>query len=399
MNRILTAVTIFFLLIGLISCSSENAGTENNNPWEKQWGSGSIDKARSIAIDSSSNILVFGNTSGSFYGEWIGGYFDMFLVKFDSDGNELWSKQWGTIFGDEARVVAVDSEDNIIATGISGGSGENSEIPDSIMFLTKFDTSGNNLWTKNFGPDDKLFPHSVTVDKENNIFVAGYYLERGMAVLLKFNKEGNKLWEKQFCTPNTWNEARAVTLDSKGNAFVTGTTGGDIEDNIPDKEKMFIIKFNKDGDQLWVQTFDYMDTGIALAVDSFDSVISIGNDGYDAYLTKFDSGGNKIWEISQNISLTLLYPDRSGNILAAGSSSIHKPFIIKYDNEGNILWTDEFDFENKPYGYISSISNDSSDNTFVVGNTGNGFRDKNKDMPEIFLKKYPLQNMSEQTIE
>lgn len=389
MNRVLILTAVFLLLTVSISCSSENAGnTEetgiNDDSWEKQWGSGTIDEAKSIAADSSDSVYVLGNTGGSFYGEWLGGYFDIFLVKFDSDGNELWGKQWGTICGDSARAATVDSSDSVIVTGFVCADNNS----DHIMFLTKFDHTGKELWTKNIGLDYEIIPHSVTVDKEDDIFVAGYY-RSGTVVLFKFDREGNELWERQFGTLETWDEGRSIAVDSKGNAFVTGTTGGDVEDNNPGGEKMFLIKFNKDGEQLWVKTFDHMETGIALAVDNSDNVIVIGENDHEACLTKFSNDGNIIWEVPQNRYIASVSVEKSGDILVGGSSSTSKPMIMKYDNTGNDLWTKEFDFENKPFGYISSISTGSSGNIFVAGNVGDGL-DKYTEMENLFLVKIPF---------
>ncbi|HSW60278.1 MAG TPA: 3-methyl-2-oxobutanoate hydroxymethyltransferase [bacterium] len=342
--------------------NDEDVSTENDN-WEKQWGSGTIDEAKSIAVDSSDSVYVLGNTLGSFYGEWLGGYFDIFLVKFDRDGNELWGKQWVTICGEDARAVAVDSLNHVVITGLVCA--DNNK--DRIMFVAKFDQTGKELWTKKVENYYANYPHSVAIDKEDNIFVAGY--DGSMMTLYKFDHDGNELWKKQFGTFDTWNVGRAVGVDSKGNAFVTGTKDGDNEEG--SYGFMFLAKFNEDGDQLWVKTIDRGGIGISLTVDNSDNVVLIGENDYDAWLTKFDNEGNKIWEITQKAdykdSYASLYADKSGNIIVAGSSVNRKPLIVKYNDAGKELRKKEFGLDNKQRGAFDLISIGNSENIYLVG--------------------------------
>ena len=57
--------------------------------WTKQLGTSSRDYATGVASDSSGKVYVGGNTNGGLDGNSSAGGFDLFVVKYDSDGNKL----------------------------------------------------------------------------------------------------------------------------------------------------------------------------------------------------------------------------------------------------------------------------------------------------------------------
>ena len=57
--------------------------------WTKQLGTASDDEASGVATDSSGNVYVTGYTRGGLDGNSSAGNSDLFVVKYDSDGNKL----------------------------------------------------------------------------------------------------------------------------------------------------------------------------------------------------------------------------------------------------------------------------------------------------------------------
>ena len=100
-----------------------------------------------IAIDSASNLYVTGFSSGSFDGNSNLGGSDNILVKYNSAGTKLWSRQFGTNKDEEGpQKIAIDSSDNIFITGKTKGAldGNTSDGSEDI-FLMKYNTSGDKL--------------------------------------------------------------------------------------------------------------------------------------------------------------------------------------------------------------------------------------------------------------
>jgi hypothetical protein len=112
--------------------------------WTRQFGSELRDAGYGVAVDGSGNIYVAGETSGSLEGNENAGGTDLFLVKYDTAGNRIWTRQFGSadpnVTGIEVSGdVAVDESGNAYVTGHVSGTLDGSTysmFPDA--FLVKF---------------------------------------------------------------------------------------------------------------------------------------------------------------------------------------------------------------------------------------------------------------------
>ncbi len=93
----------------------------------------------------------------------------------------------------------------------------NSAYPDSDMFFSKLDTSGNFIWTKFFGGPYLDQVCNLTTDVIGNLIIGGYYSEEitiedttlispyGItkeAIVAKFDGDGNLIWALDGKGPN-----------------------------------------------------------------------------------------------------------------------------------------------------------------------------------------------------
>ena len=102
------------------------------------------------------------------------GSYDIFLVKYNSSGTKQWTKQSSTSGKSYGKEVTVDSAGNIYVTGAtSSGLDGNTHIGNYDIFLTKYNSSGARQWTKQFGTSSADWGQGVTVDSAGNIYVAG----------------------------------------------------------------------------------------------------------------------------------------------------------------------------------------------------------------------------------
>ena len=90
---------------------------------------------------------------------------DIFIRKYDLSGNEMWTSQFG---GGGATSIAVNS------TGVYVAGSGGSTIPGQAgsQFLRKYDASGNAIWTRQFGGYLEDFARGVAVDA-TGVYVAG----------------------------------------------------------------------------------------------------------------------------------------------------------------------------------------------------------------------------------
>ena len=172
--------------------------------WIRQFGTFANDHATDVAVDTSGNIYVAGETVGALPGQTSSGDWDVFVRKYDGSGSELWTRQFGTFATDHTTDVAIDASGNVYAAGYTGGAlpGQSSSGFDD-AFVRKYDGSGNELWTMQFGTSTYDYAESVAVDASGNIYVAGETLgallgqtsSGGLdAFVRKYDSSSNELW-------------------------------------------------------------------------------------------------------------------------------------------------------------------------------------------------------------
>ena len=138
---------LFFGLI-IVSCKSPDGGSDssdNSTTWSgtQQLGTSSGEVGYGVTVDSSGNIYVTGRTGGALDSIANSGSSDIFLVKYDSTGEKLWTKLLGTSSDDYGFGVTVDSSDNIYVTGYTAGGLDNNSNSGSLdIFLVKFNSDG-----------------------------------------------------------------------------------------------------------------------------------------------------------------------------------------------------------------------------------------------------------------
>lgn len=146
--------------------------------------------------------------------------------------------------------------------------------------------------------------------------------------------------------------ARALSLDSQGNAIVTGFMFVQVDDNLF-SPRWLTIKYDPDGNELWVRTF-FEGFGSAASsaehveIDGDDNVIVAGAvaGGDDWAIVKYDAAGNELWtEVIDLNSSYLTEPDDlavdgEGNIYLTGEKGAGEDVAVtvKYDADGNQQW-------------------------------------------------------------
>jgi hypothetical protein len=124
------------------------------------------DKAYDMVVDRSGNIVVAGSSVGNNTNT------DYAITRYDNNGNELWTERYNgpASAEDVARSVQIDSFGNIYASGWSRGDGVRYDFA-----TIKYDADGNQLWTVRYdGPasgHDKVY--AIDVDGSGNTYVTG----------------------------------------------------------------------------------------------------------------------------------------------------------------------------------------------------------------------------------
>lgn len=275
----------------------------------RQLGTPREDLAAGLAVDGQGNFYVAGSTRGDLDGnlnaDASGQTFDLFLVKFDTLGNRLFTRQFGTPGDDLATSVAVDADGNVYVAGVTAAGLDgnvNSDPPGSTdLFVMKFDPAGTKLVTRQRGSVGGKFGEltgQMVVDSAGGVYVAGSTdgsmdgnanLGGRDALLVKFDSALNWLFTKQFGTEKQ-DAAAAVAVDPGGSVYVTGHTFGGLDGNVNADpagvtSDLFLLKLDSAGNPLFTKQVGTVesDGGLGLAIDGTGSIFVAGfsNSGLD----------------------------------------------------------------------------------------------------------------------
>jgi hypothetical protein len=109
---------------------------------------------------------------------------DIFICKFDPNGNFIWAKSIGGANYDYCKEINVDENGNVFATGFFQGTADFDPSPSifnltssgsSDIFITKLDSSGNFLWANKIGGTGDDRGQSLKTDKSGNIIISGAF--------------------------------------------------------------------------------------------------------------------------------------------------------------------------------------------------------------------------------
>jgi len=348
--------------------------------WLVGAGGNMHDDGNAVSVDASGGVYITGSFQWSInFGPVVlqnidhtgYGSRDVFLAKYDSDGNFKWATSAQGMDYDEPRSLSADDDGNVYVTGYFNSRSiafDNIVVPnyDSAspaqylprdIFIAKYNTNGDAIWAKVAGGSDNDDSRSLVVNNDADIYLTGDF------------------------------ESRFVTFDSiiLANSDTTSRT------------EIFLAKYNTNGDLLWAQCAagPGEDYGCAIAVDSGGFVyqaghysgasldfgnLSIQNSGYQpVFVTKYSPDGEALWALQssmnswiQNLSLDIFRPGDPGMYVAGkftgqisfGSDTIHDTgsFIARfgendYSNIQNDISAPQVSLFPNPADHILNIEN------------------------------------------
>lgn len=229
--------------------------SDGGNVWKRQLGGTNWDRGYAIAVDSNDDILVTGYTASTqFNGQDNNGSNDAYIIKYNSAGTLLWTRLLGTTEAEYAQGIAVDSSNNIYVAGNTLGDMDgNVSLGGWDAFLTKYTSNGAFLWTSTYGGEFTDSAHDVIVDSSDGVYMTG---QIGNATsgsdmfdyyLVKYDASGSELWDLQHDSlyGNIRHErGYHLALDTAENIFVNGTTYGSfVSVQASASNKVFVAKY------------------------------------------------------------------------------------------------------------------------------------------------------------
>jgi hypothetical protein len=278
--------------------------------WQKQiQEAADSSTAHDVCIDGDDNIIVIFNQDDAVD---LGDYVN--IIKFDSNGNEIWKKLYSSSILSTRTYDAFDLVDNTVGSGTFEGNAVQvisaTNVPDRQTTTWTLEESSNAgaTWTTTativgFGYDSGLDRYY-------------YYVSAGApAVTLSFETKDYRLTTQSV---NTFMEAAGAVTDGT-HIYVTGAWNANDSD--PDNETTFILKVSgTDGTVAWAESIRFEegapDEAYGMEIDTAGNLILVGvvrfpdqNGPNAAYVSKYSGvNGSHIWSrVILNIDIEASY--------------------------------------------------------------------------------------------
>jgi hypothetical protein len=248
-----------------------------NIVWSRQLGSSANDELWRVRGTADGEIYIAGFTEGDLARPIVGNY-DAILAKYDAEGNQRWIKQFGDMFHDSIRGLTTDPSGNIIVAGISGGP----QTPDPAGLFAKFDSNGELIFTKDFGDRKVDQVHDVSTDEAGNIYLVEQTGDLSLAeyFVSKYDFIGNELWTRKLGENYNKFSINEIEADAAGNLYVVGATKLSLgrTNPSPDQFDAFVRKYDANGNVRWTYQFgtDGGDFGHNFALDGLGNIFLVG---------------------------------------------------------------------------------------------------------------------------
>jgi hypothetical protein len=342
--------------------------------WSKRFGNNSNRQGGTdIAVDAAGNVLFTGALSGAidFGGGPLqsAGSDDIFIAKLSPAGDHVWSKAFGTpAMFESGRMVDVDAAGNVVLGAYIDGPVDfgGGSISTPGLVVVKFDADGNHLWSKAIPMNNSPYEDEVVVDSAGNVFITGQFsatIDHGGGpvtsmgstdvFVTKLSPGGNHIFTKRFGSASG-EGALSMVVDAAGNMLLTGYLygsgvvgsidfgGGPLTGGVNNLD-VFLVKLDAAGGHIFSKLFGGMEPELSerVAVDDagnvflagiFDGTIDFGLGPMTAmgtgsiYLAKWSPSGTPLWSKHYDsgfsaiaFPVVALATDSAGHLLLTGN--------------------------------------------------------------------------------
>ena len=412
--------------------------------WARAAGGKNWEDASAVVADDKGNVYAggyFESQQISFGGVHLTnassqGTGDIFIVKYDSSGELVWAKSAGGSYEEKCTSLYVDKDGTLLICGnfsssnfslgkfnlINSGNFGTGEI-----FIARLDSSGNFLWAGTIRGEGDDAGYSIKSDENGWVYVQGEFdgtlyfgkdtlitREGKNICLLKLTSDGNPVWARGSQGDGS-GSGHSLSLDVSGNLNLTGSFEGSIfffgkdslKNNQPEKQKVFLVKYNSQGQVLWLKGSEGIGNGTALSTEADDSgnifitgffsgtdisfgkesLINTTSGGALLFLTKYSPDGKVLWariaggegfqsgssmcaDTKGNIYLAGNFQGSSirfgkTNLLNAGISGSRDIFLAEYDSSGKVVMAESFGGSGDDW--VRSVFLDKKNNLYLSG--------------------------------
>ncbi len=344
--------------------NADSIDTPPPSSFVKIFGGGVWEEGKSVQLTADGGYIICGETQS--YGA---GFDDVYLIKINSSGNESWAKTFGGSNGDWCNSVQQTADKGfIIAGGTYSYGTEQFGSDGNDVYLVKTDNNGNEIWSKTFGGVGNAVANSVQQTADGGFIIVGFTVpyddrtKKEDVYLIRVDSSGNKIWSKTFGAEGLFeDEGNSVQQTADGGFIIVGYTK--IKQSFYDtfgSPHIYLIKTDNSGNEIWSKTFSdhppaYGQSVQQTADGGFVVTGYIGSISYpfsdDVFLLKTDSNGNGIWlktfgGTMDDAAYSVQQTADGGYIIAGCTRSYgagwEDVYLIKTNSSGNEIWSKTF---------------------------------------------------------
>lgn len=312
----------YFVCILFLTLTSRIYSQIPDTIWTKTFGGSLGDVGNSVKQTNDGGFIIAGTTSS--FG---GGGQDIWLIKTDENSDTLWTKTFGGTGNDRAANVVQTNDNGYAVFGTTNSFGNGGDD----FLLWKTDSFGNTEWYKTYGSSINEAANEGHQLIDGSYILAGDSLsQNSKAWLIKTNESGDLIWGRTVGSTSTgYNyHARSVQQTNDGGFAMSGLRTRPIFPGSSVLEYCF-YKISSTGNLMFYRTYG-----------SFLGVWSV--------IIRKLSDGNFIL---------------GGSVRDVYGGDPEKPWILKIDQYGNIIWDKVISISQNP-AILTSIE-PTNDNGFV----------------------------------
>jgi hypothetical protein len=238
--------------------------------WTQTIGGPGVDVARGVCEAGNGDLIVVGDTQSFGAGED-----DLYVIRLDEKGDEIWSNTYGGDGPETAASGCVATDDGIFVVGSTGSF----HAMDRDIYLVKLDGDGDEVWTQMYNTlgYDFDWANNVIATDDGGYLIVGASNTQGRpmrAYLMKVAADGTRQWEGLY-GEGLYNYGHAVIPTADGYLLVGTSKWQDS----PAQNDVLLVAVDAAGAVVWQRTLgvDGDDWASAMAVTVDGDPIVVGH--------------------------------------------------------------------------------------------------------------------------
>ena len=327
--------------------------------WEKTYDKGKYTMGQGIARAGDGTLLISGVTSSSDEEQGLDGFLlnvdpegnELWVKTYGGPLDEYLggvapAAGGGYLVGG----ISVDPDDFVADPGAPGYGGLAGR---SNLYAVRIDQDGNELWSRRYESDQNVLATGGAPTEDGGFLALAsitYFPDPDDdMLLLKLDADGNEVWSR------LWEEGKSnpqALIETSDGAYLISASYAPLEETGEAKEDFYLIKVDGQGNEIWHSIFgeeDTIDYGVVVAEAQDGGFVAVGERtrdhqtwDTDIVIVKVDKTGEQVWERTTTASHTMFsqiqgHPD-GGFVVLGGTyqDPVFQILLAKTDSEGNV---------------------------------------------------------------